>query len=425
MSTAKPLGAFRVLHTADWHLGKLLGENSREVEHGKFLSWLLAVIREQAVDALVIAGDVFDSANPPQSAVTQYYNFLSRLRLEGDCAVVVVAGNHDSPAHLEAPREILKPLGVQVIGLWPDEAGLACIALPNADHPALVVVAVPFLRDRDLRVGVAGQGFQEVQRELVRGIRERYAAAATAALRCAPAGTPILATGHLTVAGCATSDSEREIHIGGLGAVGAEAFSDTFAYVALGHLHRPQKAGRETVRYAGSPIALSFGEISEHKEVRLLDFGAGTLLAQTGVPVPVFRHLTRISTQHAGLQQALRDFVPPACELPAWLEVTVEDPIPGENLYEIARECAAGKNFEVLRVIVTRSAPLAGPGLGEDASFEEAADLLSNPAQIFNLRLDQEPGLTAEERAELILTFTELRSLHQEQQRNEQAPGAS
>ncbi len=99
--------------------------------------------------------------------------------------------------------------------------------------------------------------------------------------------------------------------------------------------------------------------------------------------------------------------------------------MPGENLYEIARDCAAGRNYEVLRVVASRTQPLAGPALGEKASFEEAADLLSNPAQIFSLRLDQEPGLTPEDREQLVLAFTELRHLHQERQRSADAPAVS
>ena len=153
----KPAGAYRVLHTADWHLGKMLGEHSRMEEHARFLRFLLQSIREQGVDLLIVAGDVFDSANPPQSAEAQYYNFLSELFRQGGCAVIVVAGNHDSPAHLEAPRQILKALGAHVIGAWPSIPDEVVVPLPNAKSPQLVVTAVPFLRDRDVRTGQSGQ----------------------------------------------------------------------------------------------------------------------------------------------------------------------------------------------------------------------------------------------------------------------------
>jgi len=424
MNLNQPHKPFRVLHTADWHLGKMLGDNSREREHGLFLDWLLAVIREQKVDVLIVAGDVFDSANPPQSAVAQYYNFLSQLTRDGGCTAVIIAGNHDSPAHLEAPREVLKPLGVRVVGLWPEDPALACIALPNIADPAVVIAAAPFLRDRDLRIGVAGQTTQEISQALVRGIQECYASIAAAAQQCARPGVPILATGHLTVAGSSPSESEREIHIGGLGAVGAEVFSETFAYVALGHLHRPQSAGRDCVRYSGSPIPLSFGEITDQKEVRLLEFAGGRLQTQQALRVPQFRPLIRLAARHAELKSILDQFVPPQSDLPAWLEVEVEDPVPGEDLYETARACTLGKNFEVLRVVISRSQVADDSSLHDDATLQDAAELLSDPAHIFQMRLHQEPGLSAEDREALSLAFSELCSLLQEQERAAASPTA-
>src|SRR5438874_1538560 len=162
---AKPPGGYRVLHSADWHLGKMLGEHSRQEEHQRFFTFLLRAIREQNVDLLVIAGDVFDSANPPQSAVAQYYDFLSALFRQGGCSAVIVAGNHDSPAHLEAPREVLKALGAHVIGSLPQVVEEVLVPLPNADSPQLVVASVPFLRDRDLRTGQSGQSAADIQRE--------------------------------------------------------------------------------------------------------------------------------------------------------------------------------------------------------------------------------------------------------------------
>ena len=266
---AKSPGAFRVLHTADWHLGKCLLTRPRTDEHALFLAFLLQAIQEHQVDALIVAGDVFDSATPPQFAVKQYYDFLSHLRGAGACAAVIVAGNHDSPGHLEAPREVLRSLSFHVIGTLAEQPVDWLVPLPNPESPQLVVAALPFLRDADLRVGLSGQSADEIQRALVAGIARRYQEAAHAAAEWRERGVPVLATGHLTVVGSTNSESEREIHIGGLGAVGTECFPAAFDYVALGHLHRPQAAGgRDHVRYAGSPLALSFSEADDVKEVR-------------------------------------------------------------------------------------------------------------------------------------------------------------
>lgn len=422
----KPAGAYRVLHTADWHLGKMLGDHSRAAEHTLFLRFLLQAIQEQAVDLLIVAGDVFDSANPPQSAEAQYYNFLSELFHQGGCAVVVVAGNHDSPAHLEAPRQVLQALGAHVIGAWPASPAEVLVLLPDAKTPRLVVAAVPFLRDRDVRTGQTGQNAAEIQQALVAGITRRYAEAAEAAKPWLEQGIPLLAIGHLTVNGATPSDSERAIHVGGLGAVSAECFPAVFDYVALGHLHRPQSAGgREQVVYAGSPIPLSFGEAEDQKCVRLLDFVDGELASQTTLPIPVARRLAQVRTSRHTLAADMAAFQPGASELAAWVEVVVTDPLAGENLAGRAQELAAGRGFEILRVVNSRSPEVAGPGAPDSGSITDSVNLLAEPAKVFAHRLAQEQALTAEEREGLVIVFQELLNLHAERGRAPEVAGVT
>jgi DNA repair protein SbcD/Mre11 len=409
-----PNNAFRVLHTADWHLGKLLGEHPREEEHRRFLTFLLQVIREHGVDLLVIAGDVFDSANPPQSAEAQYYDFLSALFQQGGCSAVIVAGNHDSPAHLEAPRKVLKALRAHVIGTLPSSPTAALLPFPDADSPRLVLAAVPFLRDRDLRTGQSGQSADEVQRDLVAGIKRRYQEVAAAAKPWTDRHIPLLVTGHLTVFGCTLSESEREIHVGGLGAVGADSFPQDFAYVALGHLHRPQApSGNPTVRYAGSPIPLSFSEATDHKEVRLLDFAEGRLVNQASLEIPLARSLAQVRSTRQSLEPDLATYQPPATPLPPWVEVVVEDPLAGENLYDRVQDLARGKPFEVIRVVGKRSASIQMP----EGHPDNINDILAEPAQVFARRLEVEPSLTKEEREGLSTVFHELLDLHAQQER--------
>ena len=408
MIDAKARDAFRVLHTADWHLGKLLGEHSRETEHAQFLQLLLESIKNHGVDAVVIAGDVFDSANPPQSALAQYYDFLSRLYRETDCCVVVIGGNHDSPGNLEAPRQLLRSLRTYVVGAKPALCPELIIPLPSPEAPRLLVAALPFLRDRDLRVGQSGQNATDIQKDLVKGIRQCYVEAAATARATSKAPLPILATGHLTVTGCTTSDSERDVHIGGLGAVTADIFPSDFAYVALGHLHRPQKAGVEHVRYSGSPIALSFSESKDSKELRLLDFDARGLALQQSLPVPAFRQLVQITTRPDTLAADLARFIPKACLLKTWVEIIVEDPVPGENLYDLAQKQAAGRDFEVIRVVSKRSRELTGASLGETDPAGDLDQALSDPRNVFEMRLEREPGLLNADKEALRLAFTEL-----------------
>lgn len=419
----KPPGAYRALHTADWHLGKMLGENSREQEHGRFLDFLLHAIREQNVDLLVIAGDVFDSANPPQAAEAQYYNFLSALFRQGGCSVVIVAGNHDSPAHLEAPRQILKALGAHVLGALPQSAADALVPLPDADSPRLLVAAVPFLRDRDLRIGQSGQSASEIQRALVEGIKRRYDEVAEAAKPWIDQGVPVLATGHLTVVGSTMCDSEREIHVGGLGAIGTDCFPEAFSYVALGHLHRPQAAGgREIVRYSGSPLPLSFSEAKDVKAVRLLDFNQGKLVAQAELQIPLTRHLAQISATRQSLESAIQTFQPPPGELSAWVELVIEDPLAGENIFEHAQVLARARGFEVIRVISKPTTTLSGMTAAGISDADGIADLLAEPVKVFAHRLEAESSLTQGEKESLTTVFLELLNLHAE--RDGQPEGA-
>lgn len=414
----KPTGVYRVLHTADWHLGKLLGELSRAEEHTRLLNFLLDQIRTLAVDALIIAGDVFDSANPPQSAVAQYYDFLSALLRPGGCAVVIIAGNHDSPAQLEAPRQLLGVLGARVVGGMPADAAEVLLPLPDADHPRLLVAAVPFLRDRDLRLGQSGQSALEIQQSLVTGIQRRYDEAAAAAQPWKARGVPVLATGHLTVVGGRASSSEREIHVGGLGAVGAAAFSPTFDYVALGHLHGPQAAGgRATVRYAGSPIPLSFSEAEDDKSVRVLDFAANALAAQYELPVPAARRLCRLTSTRADLPGLLAGFTPPPAEFPAWVELTITDPVAGENLFDQVQELTKGRAWQVVRVVGRREGEAVALTPEDPADVAGITDLLADPAKVFAHRLAAESGLGEVERTALGTVFLELLELHAEQQR--------
>ncbi|MGI9244037.1 MAG: exonuclease subunit SbcD [Verrucomicrobiales bacterium] len=401
MSLAKPAGTYRVLHTADWHLGKLLGDHSREEEHARFLEFLLGTILDGEVDVLVVAGDIFDSANPPQSALGQYYDFLARLYSASACSVVIVAGNHDSPGQLESPQDVLKTLRTTIVGRVQDDP---IVMLPDRESARLAVAAIPFLRDRDLRSGQMGEGADAIRGALVAGIAERYA---DAGARVADLGVPALATGHLTVLGSAAADSERDIHVGGLGAVGAKMFPEEFDYVALGHLHRPQACGgNEIVRYSGSPIPLSFSEAGDRKEIRLLDFDQAGLVGQQAIEIPLARRLVQLRVRRAELEEALAKVEPGAGGLRTWVEAVIEGPVSGEDLLGTIKDLTAGQEFDVVRVMCESRRSIPGISSGESAEGQE--DLLGDPLKVFSLRLDREPGLEDGERRELQMAFQEV-----------------
>jgi len=416
--SAKPEGAFRILHTADWHLGKLLNDQSRDAEHALFLEWLLGAVGEHGVDAVVLAGDVFDTSNPPQSAQRHYYDFVSKLHWQGGCSLAVIGGNHDSAAQLDAPRQVLRALDVHVAGGMAEEPAERILLLPDEDAPKVALAMVPFLRDRDLRVGRAGESADEIRAALVEGIRSRYEETAEA-WRALGLDCPVVATGHLTVVGAARSDGERDIHIGGLGAVDAGSFPEDFAYVALGHLHRPQSPGGGRVRYAGSPIPLSFSEAGDRKEVRILDVGAGGV-EQRSLPVPEFRRLAQIRTTAAAMEGELEKFDPGGGELPAWVEVVVGDASLADDLAERARAAAEGRGFDVLKVVRARSGDPVGmsaEGLADDEAVETVLD---DPRQVFDRLLEERGGQFDEkEREALAVAFDRLMELAQSEPEEE------
>ena len=411
----KPAGAFRVIHTADWHLGKPLADLDRTEEFRRFLAFLLETLVATEADALVVAGDVFDSATPPQAAVRLYFDFLAALYTRTRCVAVVTAGNHDSPSHLDAPRDLLRALRTRVVAALEPERAAMLIPLPSAEAPALLVAAVPFLRERDLRSGRMGQSAAEIERDLRDGLRCRYEEMAEAARPWREKGVPVLATGHLTALGATTSESEREIHVGGLGKIGADAFPAAFAYVALGHLHRPQPVGgRAHIRYSGSPIALSFSEAQDCKELRLLDFAGGSLVVNVPIPVPQARPLVALRVPQGEMEARLSEFAPPPSELTPWVEVVVEGATRAADLYKTVQELVAGRPFQVVKVTPEYAGGGAALGLGDEAAQEEAENLLSDPQAVFRRRLDLEPGLDEPARAALETAFAQLYERHLE-----------
>jgi exonuclease SbcD len=403
--SAKPAGTYRLLHTADWHLGKMLKDQSRDAEHALFLDWLLKVVKEHEIDTILLAGDVFDSTNPPQSALGRYYDFVSALFRQGNCGMAIISGNHDSPAQLEAPKQALHALNVHVTGFLADDPQQRILLLPDAGKPRLAIAMLPFLRDRDLRVGKAGEGADEIRSQIAAGIKDRYEEAAKAAEHLP---YPVIATGHLTVLGASPSDSERDIHIGGLGAVTSDIFPTAFVYVALGHLHRPQATdGAGRVRYAGSPIALSFSEAEDAKEVRILDVtDAG--LEHYGMPIPIFRKLAQIRTTQAGLERALGTVDLVRGDLRPWLEVIVEDAALEEDLLERVRSLSAGKSFDVLKVSRGALTPISGMVAGKATDDEAIESLLEQPTRVFGHLLSELTTLNEAEIQSLQTAFALL-----------------
>ena len=241
----------RLLHTSDWHLGQTFHNFDRDREHELFLGWLLDTLAAERADALLVAGDIFDNANPSAKSQEQLYRFLSEAKRRlPDLGIVLIAGNHDSPARLEAPSPLLDAFGVRVVGPARDGGGefdperLLVPLARGGGGIAAWCLAVPFLRPADLAASENNDALELAEDDYVRGVRRLYRRVLEAALARREPGQALIALGHCHLAGGAVSeDSERRIVIGGSEALPAGVFDPELAYVALGHLHRAQCIG--------------------------------------------------------------------------------------------------------------------------------------------------------------------------------------
>ncbi|WP_439889453.1 exonuclease subunit SbcD [Pseudomonas sp. MBLB4123] len=380
----------RILHTSDWHLGQHFMGKTRQAEHGAFCAWLVEQVRTHEVDALLIAGDVFDTGAPPSYAREQYNRFVVELSATG-CALVVLGGNHDSVAMLGESKTLLARLGTRVIpGVCADPAEQLLVLGRRDGRPGAILCGIPFIRPRDVLQSQAGQSAVDKQQSLQQAIARHYQAlyALAEAKRDELGGTlPIIATGHLTTVGAGASESVREIYVGSLEAFPTGAFPPA-AYIALGHIHRPQKVGGlEHIRYCGSPIPLSFDEARQQKEVLLVELGDGDLRQVTALAVPRFQPLLSVAGSLGELQLAIAEAAAQGSrELPVWLEVRVRGDDYLSDLQQRIAALCEGLPVEVLRI--RRERDSTGAGLRVQA--RETLDELS-VEEVFARRLQHEP----------------------------------
>jgi exonuclease SbcD len=352
----------RLLHTSDWHLGHTLYDTSREPEHAAFLEWLLETLAAREVDALLVAGDIFDTTNPSAEAQAAWYQFIARARQR--CPrldVLVIGGNHDSAARLEAPDPLFAALGVRVVGGLPREQGaldLERLVVPVHDARGAVgawVAAVPYLRPADLPpVG------EDAADRLIEGVREVYATALEGARTRRRPGQALVAMGHCYMVGTELSQlSERKILGGNQHALPVELFPEDVAYVALGHLHKSQRVGgRESVRYSGSPLPLSLAEASYAHQVLLVELEGERLASVEPLWVPRAVDMLRVPARDAAtiddVLATLEALPPLEPETPGWkrpyLEVCVALPRPEPALRSKVEKALEGKAARLVKL---------------------------------------------------------------------------
>ena len=415
----------RFFHTSDWHLGQTLHGTERSLEHQHFLDWLCDTLEQQQADALLIAGDVFDNANPSAASQKQFYRFLQKAKARlPELEIVIIAGNHDSPGRLEAPGPLLDDMDVRVIGLVPRLADgsmdIGSMVIPLRQDGQIVAwcLAIPFLRPGDVpRVENAHDPYMA-------GIARLYAEVTEYALGLRQPGQAIIAMGHChMVGGEISEESERRIVIGGTEALSASMFDANITYAALGHLHLAQKVGKqEHLRYCGSPLPLSFAEVDYQHQVLCVDLTQDQIEQITPIHVPRAIQLLRIPKQAAPLPAVLDaldsldlsklKLAGQAAQYDPYLEVRVKLQAPEPGLRSRIESYIEGKPLRLLK-IDTQYPGKASEAAEETETSQDTLDKLQ-PEDIFRRlyqgKYQQEPSVA------MLNAFQEI--LHHEDKGN-------
>lgn len=397
----------KILHTSDWHIGHKLYNNDRTDEHQRFFNRLTQTINSDGIDVLLVSGDIFDVGYPSNMALRTYYGFLKSLVGSRCSKVIITGGNHDFVSTLEAPREVLEVLNVTVVGGVPEILQDEIIELDNEHGDTEVVIAaVPYLREKDIRTPVSGESSEERIRATREGIVQHYFNIAEITEKYRGQNIPVIATGHLYMQGSQLSESERDIHLGNQAGVEASRFPDSFAYFALGHIHRAQTISKSPpVVYSGSPLPLSFSEQNDHKSVRIITVENGKLSYEKK-EVPQSRKLKRFEGKFDEILSKVRDYQG-ELELPDWLELCITedayDPLLARAVDQFVDEMnGSHHHFEIIRHTIK----FAGLSPEQQLLGESRKSLNEmTETEVFENLLDRQ-GVP--DKNELIRTFKEL-----------------
>jgi DNA repair protein SbcD/Mre11 len=379
----------KLLHTSDWHLGQTFYEYSRDYEHQHFLEWLTATIAEKEIDVLLVCGDVFDVSNPASASVTMFYKFLmGSVHSRPGLQVIVIAGNHDSPSRLEAPKPLLEYSNITIVGnpdYLPDGSiNLEKLIIPIKNISGKVeawCIAMPFIRPGDYS---STTGFGTSYPD---GIHAIYKEAYEYAISKKQTGEGLIALGHLHTSGAEVSGndkSERPI-MGGVDFVPITAFDDHLAYTALGHIHKAQKVGgKENIRYSGSPLPMSFSERDYKHQVILLEMGGEHVLHIESIEVPVKVKLLSVPKAHKPLKEVLTELscLPRSSDIDhaPYLEVRVLLESPEPSLRHQVETALKGKNARLAKIDVKY--PVGIHEEEEAFTFEKLQEL--QPVSVFS-----------------------------------------
>lgn len=393
----------KILHTADWHIGKKLHKHSLYPDFAIFIDWFCQLVDNENIDVVVISGDIFDLANPSAEARQQYFDALVSLHKLG-CTIIVTGGNHDSPSMLNAPKELLKSLNVHVVGALPEKMEDCLIPLYKNGEIKYIVAAIPYLRDSNLHTATQSSSYEERLEAMRTGIANIYKQAAETAAAKYPE-IPCIAMGHLFAAGVTTSESERDIQIGNNAMFNAFNFDSYFSYIALGHIHKPQKVSSNIpTYYSGSPLALSFSERTDNKRVLLIDTEVGW--EPKSISIPSIRKLLLIQGNMEEIEEKL-EALENHTDLPSLLEVELieEQHSPQKILrFQAYIEAFDKEGFIIVkdRVRFTDTLDTLSEVMGTQHTLEDLT-----PKDVFTSLLDQQ-DMDEESKNMMFASFHEI-----------------
>lgn len=369
----------KILHTSDWHLGRSLYGKKRYEEFRLFLTWLREIIEVEKVDIVLIAGDIFDTAMPGNRAQAMYYRFLFEVAKSECKKIVVIGGNHDSPTFLDAPKELLHALEIAVVGqISKDIEDEIVVIEDTVQEIAVIIAAVPYLRDRDIRIVEPGETVSDKNRKLVEGLSHHYETCYQAALKkkqeLLHKGVKevlLIGMGHLFATGGKTleGDGVRDLYVGSLAQIGVEQFVHSFDYMALGHLHVPQcVGGSEVVRYSGSPLPMGFGEAKQQKSVEMVCWNDEAICVER-FAIPCFQRLQQVRGEFEEILDELQILKHSGENI--WVDIEHTGLISPGQLREKVDECVKGSEIEVLRVVNRGVKEYGLEGRGEEETLED------------------------------------------------------
>lgn len=401
--------SLKIIHTADWHLGQTFLQKSRSEEHQYFIDWLLQIIAKQAIDAIIIAGDIFDVSSPSVEAINKYHYFLLEA-YKLDVQVIIIGGNHDSASRLNSYKDIFKILNVSIVGGDLSNVGeLIPVYKRGTTNVAAVVAAVPYLRDGDIRKITEGENINEAHGLFTAEVKKHYDNLLEQAKTNHPS-VPVIGTAHLYVTGCLLSEpAEKRMHslVGTLGQIPSTVFSDGYDYIAMGHIHKPQMIQHPDnviAKYAGSPIPLSFNERNDLKEITILTI-ADNKIVHESLSIPLQRSVIRFEGKADEIIEKIKGHQASQV-LPTWAEIIITEAVNYIEFNNEINDLCLEKNIEIL----SRTTKFTSSD-NQSVRAEYIAGTDNNPLEdvpkIFTLRCEKK-GMDEESITEIMPLFMQI-----------------